>query len=540
MLRNIKFHLKLTILLMTTLSYFMLTDPLLLGESWLYDCPSRTISNDASLHFSYLYWTTLTYLGPFFLAHLYTILVYFNFVKLSVIIFVNLLYTSELSDFILSNVSLGPETLNFWNFNNLLTNNLNKYHPHIFYLSSAIFLVYLFISSCYMTYPYVSFNLTYWSEIFWNVLKTSTWLNLTALFLGSWWAFQEGTWGGWWNWDPSEVLGLVIFLTNLLILHVSLNHTTFVKSIYKGQLGAWLLATLYFFTQLNFDLVSHNFGNRFTFFFNNTLFYLEGANYTFCMLIGVFVRWGWTQLHYHTYTCKRPQALRNVNIRATLSLLWSSIILFSFLPLINYFLWQYFYINAFNTLMSYQLNLYLSLVALNLVFNSGKYHSHPHVTWFLVSWLLPNFYFNFFLKLNHFKATAFVHLLILSLILLNYTLNEFVVATPYSATPSRRLVWGHSLWQPHYKIFLCEGLWRETYTYSVSTGNLPMVSYQLSSFSNVPETNPFNLYQNSSSFWNTYQLTSSYITTNLIIDNPLFSNLYDSLILTILFFVIFT
>lgn len=38
-------------------------------------------------------------------------------------------------------------------------------------------------------------------------------LSLT-LALGGWWAFQEFTWGGWWNWDSVEtpVLGLLIYL----------------------------------------------------------------------------------------------------------------------------------------------------------------------------------------------------------------------------------------------------------------------------------------------------------------------------------------
>jgi hypothetical protein len=200
-------------------------------------------------------------------------------------------------------------------------------------------------------------------------------------------------------------------------------------------------------------------------------------------------------------------------------------------------MWQYFYINAFNTLMTYQLNLYISLVTLNVIFNLGKYRTHPHVTWILVSLGLPTFYLNFFIKVRQFKITTSLHFLIVSLILLNYTLNELVVTTPHSFTPSSRLTWGGVIWQPQHKVFICEGLWRETYAYNVGTSNLPSVNFQLSSFSNVPETNPYNLYQNSSSFWNTYQLVASYMTTYLIIDNPLFSNLYDSLILATLFYV---
>jgi hypothetical protein len=91
--------------------------------------------------------------------------------------------------------------------------------------------------------------------------------NFIGLALGSWWAFQEGTWGGWWNWDSSEVFGLEFFLLILYVTH------TYWKS---SDLLAWsisiscqFLAVLitYFFIQLNFDLVSHNFGVKFFFFF---------------------------------------------------------------------------------------------------------------------------------------------------------------------------------------------------------------------------------------------------------------------------------
>ena len=30
--------------------------------------------------------------------------------------------------------------------------------------------------------------------------------------MGGLWAYQEGSWGGWWDWDISEVFGLFIYL----------------------------------------------------------------------------------------------------------------------------------------------------------------------------------------------------------------------------------------------------------------------------------------------------------------------------------------
>ena len=40
-----------------------------------------------------------------------------------------------------------------------------------------------------------------------------------TLYFGGWWALQEGSWGGWWNWDASEVLGLITLLYLILAVH---------------------------------------------------------------------------------------------------------------------------------------------------------------------------------------------------------------------------------------------------------------------------------------------------------------------------------
>jgi hypothetical protein len=41
----------------------------------------------------------------------------------------------------------------------------------------------------------------------------------------------------------------------------------------------------YFFIQLNFDLVSHNFGAKFFFFFNNNLFFLEAVFFLLVLIL---------------------------------------------------------------------------------------------------------------------------------------------------------------------------------------------------------------------------------------------------------------
>lgn len=55
---------------------------------------------------------------------------------------------------------------------------------------------------------------------------------LLGLFLGGWWAFQEFTWGGWWNWDgvESPVFILTVVLTSLG-LHANSKHSTSLVNI---------------------------------------------------------------------------------------------------------------------------------------------------------------------------------------------------------------------------------------------------------------------------------------------------------------------
>ena len=87
--------------------------------------------------------------------------------------------------------------------------------------------------------------------------------------LGGWWALQEGTWGGWWNWDASEVLGLLILI--LAYVEVHSNYNYYLESRKQERVILFLLLILlsYYFIQLNFELTSHSFGTRFNHFFNN-------------------------------------------------------------------------------------------------------------------------------------------------------------------------------------------------------------------------------------------------------------------------------
>lgn len=140
--------------------------------------------------------------------------------------------------------------------NMLLLNRVNRFHPALFYIS---FFTYLIISSPPSRHKfglnYLRYQLiTYYARCFIFLV--------TSLYLGSWWALQEGSWGGWWNWDSSEVFGLSLFYAVTRGYHSQLHHTSGVGLRLSSVLSLCLVLVYYFLVQFNFALISHNFGFR--------------------------------------------------------------------------------------------------------------------------------------------------------------------------------------------------------------------------------------------------------------------------------------
>lgn len=61
-----------------------------------------------------------------------------------------------------------------------------------------------------------------------NYLAVSLKIIIIAIILGSWWAFQELSWGAWWNWDLVEVINLYY-----LVFSINLIHGSFLKNLYS-------------------------------------------------------------------------------------------------------------------------------------------------------------------------------------------------------------------------------------------------------------------------------------------------------------------
>lgn len=532
------FIIKNILLLISLFSYIQLLNYPFSGESWFYDLTSRLHLNDVYLHLSHFYWTTLTYLGPFFLLQLSIVILYYNPNNLLLVVVISLVYLTEVGDFLVGNYLVGFTTLNYWDFNNLLTNNLNKYHPHIFYLSTIFCIAIVMLESPYFYFKQSNFISTQTLKSLERLIYLSGSVNIFALFLGSWWAFQEGTWGGWWNWDPSEVLGLLILTTSLIGIHHFVSNTQTFVLLTKLKIGVGFVVLAYFFTQLNFDLVSHNFGNRFTFFFTNTLFYLESA-----LLVGFWIALGLTLtikklLHLRVLRTAPVTLIPSYIFSTVLNWIWVWFILTSFLPLCNYFLWQYFHLNLLNISVSHQLTLVYVTLSLYLLFINLPRTNHTAVISLLVLKFPSLSSPPFLLLKGSARKTLLFHAAIIVQIVINSLTNQLDNMSGLSTSLYTPNIVGDSLNRSVVSIHVCEDVWRELFYSKPLSTPTPHLSYSLSTLSNISETNSFTLIQDSHAFVNYYQIANSYIDVNVEIWNPYFVNLYEALLFSLIGFLI--
>lgn len=356
--------------------------------------------NDYFLNSFYFYWTNITYL-PLFILFI-SLLFFFKKGKALRINLVLIKFTtlfSLLSIIIDSNLML-VFSLSFENFleglNKLLINSVNKIHPPLLFFSMLIF-----TSSFVFSLKYSEYKLFFYSwfrVLFHRSLHVYLVLCPLAIYLGSWWAIQEGSWGGWWNWDSSEVFSILVFFKMVSIMHVVL----FVKapnSLINYTYNSFLvLLTFYLFMQLNFSLISHNFTSRPYKFFNLEFFYLILLTFT------VFLVTRFNHLRalpsYYLYSSGAKTTNKEALIikYATLTMLYLST-----LPLLSNFLWDRLGLELVNYVFSFtKLTLILIVVLWSLNYINLNYHVSPLC-------LSPYFFiFNLYVLLWLRNAIAFV------------------------------------------------------------------------------------------------------------------------------------
>ena len=260
-------------------------------------------------------------------------------------------YTFELEDFLFFNSVTSVTTPQTQLFNNLLTNLLNKYHPAIFYASVVLLLTSMVIYEARgaSTTRGTAIQLQTYHNSYWGPVL---WYNLIALTLGSWWALQEGTWGGWWNWDSSETLGLLVTLTVLFTLHNTLTKYSTLRWLYLNKTLVYLFIFSYFFIQLNFEIVSHNFNFKIFHFFNTTSTLVQFcfvALYLAILPLSVLLN----KLQLTWYCSSRYTTLVTYSRQLRTVLVYISFAPFlllpviSYIPILNYFTWNFFNLTLF-------------------------------------------------------------------------------------------------------------------------------------------------------------------------------------------------
>lgn len=357
------------------------------GSAFVADILSRHNINDSYISSYYLFWTTFSYLPEFFFVLIFfvcyqlLIIQFVTFAKLLLLfIFFNHIYVTELLDFIPINYSADIINCTDNTSNVLLLNMLNRYHPFIFYISVTLFIVVVFILNLRSFSLIDSFltNYTLLNIKYINLHTFST--NFIALWLGGWWAFQEGTWGGWWNSDISEMLGLTITVTALTFFHIYIFSREIHMISFFFYSSFLVFLTLYYFIQINYELTSHNFGARFFFFFNNNLLLLE-LIFILILIMVFLVRWRFRLVISTSYLFIE---IRSVFVYfkkmwlAVQGLLWFSWclwLLLSLLPLIDSFTQNYIHVADINFYKLYKFSQVVFLLFLMSVVFTLRVHT---------------------------------------------------------------------------------------------------------------------------------------------------------------------
>jgi hypothetical protein len=513
----------ITCILFYFLSIFSLS---MYGFSWFPDTLTRLNLNDALFNMYHFLWVTALYLSPFYFA-IWALFTYFliRFNKpqiLFISLLIYFLYVVELFDFVIFNWQVSIINTSFLQFNTLLVNNLNKIHPFIFYMGTFLVFNASFLSTS------LQLKKTIFSPITkLNSLRTSLLLilivSLTSLFLGSWWAVQEGTWGGWWNWDPSETFGLLFLMFTLLNFHTKFNLNLLYKIGIRNKALVYVLILTYFFIQLNFDLVSHNFGVKFFYFFNNKLFF-----YLIIFVTLYFLGW----LSFRTISSFYPSTLlqpiktelsnevtwfKNLSV-FYIQLLVLTALFTSFFILFNYFIWNFVNFNLFNSDLDRNINNVTFLLLLGLwtysidlvtittfLFLSFTLNNFLYLFWYL------SFQWNSFIVKLHQLLTLFFLINLLS-----YN-NSFILWSVYTFTED--LFLSKSLFDTSVSNFTCDSVFVEKNTFYKTHFSEWFISWNFFLYANTPVTNTFLLTFSNSSLLNFYSLFSFSNTAFILIEN---------------------
>ena len=516
------------------------------GFTCFFDWVSRVDINESFINSYNFFWTTFLYLPSFFflLLLINSILTSLKLARLlsMYLLIMYIIYNIEILDFLIINFNLNINNINTTSVNLLLTNNLNKYHPLIFYISVVSLLNLLYQTSNTLIQSQ-AFSTTKFSAKSYHQINLITTVNLFALFLGSWWALQEGTWGGWWNWDPSEVLGLLFTLAGLLYIHSPVHYLTFFAHFYRLKFITLAITISYLFIQLNFDLVSHNFGSKFFFFFNNNLFFLELSFTFFCTCFCLLYAYQIMTLNsiLVTFASLTNRFKKRSNMELLVVLLYSLVallVIFSFIPLINYFLWVYFHINSLNVIVTTNLIIILSLLGLILPFTSICRYEYLFVFLLVISNFPTLICISIFMVILTLNFNKWLHSFIVLIIIININTYNTQFIYWQTCSESSNLIFDSQLLEKQSDLYICGNYFIDKINLSQTRQGVLFNTWNTFYLINSPSLNTFNLLFNTNSFMNIYYLSSNWQDSMLFIETNYLNNLLDALIFTVLLLLV--
>lgn len=525
-------YLQTVIKLVSSFLFLYLYSTLILFQSYIPDLYTRLDTNDSFVNTYFLLWTNFWYLAPFYFALF--IFLPINTVYWSLSLLLYSVYTVELSDFITSNLTW--KAFELTQFNTLLTNSLNKYHPFIFF-ASTLLLHYstLTVGSVNKKQQYVFTKKLKITKTF-NTKLFKT--NLVALVLGGIWAFQEASWGGFWNWDSSETFGLLFLLTSLYLTHTRLTLARFYELTSIILTYTYSIVIVYCFIQLNFDLVSHNFGAKFFYFFNNSLFYEEVIIFSLTILTVFSYRW-WTHvkvLKTLTYRIRYHyvQPSSNYLYTVVIWLLLIIVLLYSCSQLLSYFLFNLLQINVFNFLFSLEYWVALLLILFNFLFAQPSQLSIITYLMLTINTLntLPLLILNVPWNLNKFKLLHNLLVLTLLINIAGYYMN-FIIW--FFKQRQFFLILDNLVLSQTHLLLTCDTVFvniSSTLSGTDTVCNWWNLLFQYNSVS----TNSFFLLITNTGCFSLYQLTFGWVNSFIFINTPYVNYLYLLTIITLLLY----
>jgi len=534
-------HIILLLLLYNKLSLFSYT---FFGYSWYIDLTSRLSLNESLINLYHFFWTSLTYLPSFYFLVFIILTSYLIFWQyLTSIFFISLLYilyNTELINYIILNSHYSICDNNISSINILLTNNLNKYHPFIFYISSILFFL---LTIEFLVY--VSQNLKFsrnWTILNVNYLKYLIFIiNIFTLYLGSWWALQEGTWGGWWNWDPSEVFGLMFSLGLLTIIHSTITPINFYLIRLKILNLSIVIVASYFFIQLNFDLVSHNFGSKFFFFFNNNLFFLESI--FFLLILTTYLNLEFLNLKYSlvTLSTNLPKLVQLKTNKYSL-LTWLSysillgvilLVLISFMALTNYFFWNFLGLNIFNTEFDNKKIIVLFLILLAYPLSHFSYLYLLPLLSFLALINPSDLSILIFLRFK--RSLVFtIHIILISFLVQNIGTYSTNFVLWFDTCLYKEYYFNRHLNHQAHSSYTCNTFYIDLVDIYQDHSFNYLISWNTLYASNTPVTSSFYLNFSNDNFFNLYKLNENWQNIYLYIETIHINNLNYLLLLLLI------